>query len=135
MGSSLGPVMANIMITELENTTIRPLINDNTIKFYSRFVDDTLLVVKAEHIPRIHNLLNQFDHNLQFTVDMFKDEIPHFLDLEISNSGHLTIYRKDTHTGQYVNFSSYTPWKYTVSWITSLVCKSSKTDMFFQFTI
>ena len=84
MGSSLGPVMANIIMTELENTTIKPLINDNTVKFC--FVDGTLLVVKAEHIPRIHNLLNQFDHNLQFTADMFKDEIPRFLDLEISNS-------------------------------------------------
>ena len=125
MGSSLGPVTANIIMTELENTTIKPLINDNTIKFYSRFVDDTLLVVKAEHIPRIHNLLNQFDHNLQFTVDMFKDEIQHFLDLEISNSG-LTIYRKDAHTGQYVNFSSYTPWKYKVSWIKSLVSRAKQ---------
>ena len=56
---------------------------------------------------------------------MFKDEIPHFLDLEISNSG-LTIYRKGTHTGQYVNFSSYTPWKYKVSWITSLVSRSKQ---------
>ena len=71
---------------ELEKNTIKPLINHN-IKFYSRFVDDTLLVVKAEQIPRIHNLLNQFDHNLQFTVDTFKDEILHFLDLEISNNG------------------------------------------------
>ena len=125
MGSSLGPVLANINMTELENTTIKPLINDNIIKFYSRFVDDTLLVVKAEHIPRIHNLLNQFDHNLQFTVDTFKDEIPHFLDLEISNNS-LSIYRKDTHTGQYVNFSSYTPWKYKVSWITSPVSRAKQ---------
>ena len=97
MGSSPGPVVANIIMTELENTIIKPLINDNTIKFYSCFIDDTLLVVEAEHIPRIHNLLNQFDHNLQFTVDTFKVEIPHFLDLEISNNG-LSIYRKDTHT-------------------------------------
>ena len=56
-------------MTELENTIIDPLINDNIRKLYSRFVADTLLVVQAEQIPRIQNLRNQFDHNLQFTMD------------------------------------------------------------------
>ena len=37
-------------MTELENTTITPRINDNIITFYSRFVDDTLRVVKAGHL-------------------------------------------------------------------------------------
>ena len=45
MGSSLGPVMANIIMTELEDKVIKRLINDGTIKFYCRYVDDTLLVV------------------------------------------------------------------------------------------
>ena len=48
MGSSLGPVMANIIKTELENKVIKLLINDGTIKFYCQYVDDTLLITCCE---------------------------------------------------------------------------------------
>ena len=48
MGSSLELVMANIIIAELENKVITPLMNNGTIKFYCCYVDDTLLVVKLQ---------------------------------------------------------------------------------------
>ena len=51
--------------------------------------------------------------------------MPHFLYLEISPQS-LTIYRKETHTGQYINFSSYTPWNYKIGWINSLVTQAKK---------
>ena len=41
MGSSLWFVLANIIMTELEDVIIKPLIADGTVKFYSRFADDT----------------------------------------------------------------------------------------------
>ena len=105
MGSSLGSVLANIIMTEIEDVTIKPLIADDTIKFYGRFVDSTLLVTKAENVSHVHKALNKFDNNLRFTVDMFQNEVPHFLDLELSPDG-ITIFRKDTNTGLYVNFTS-----------------------------
>ena len=52
MGSSLGPVLANIIMTELEDIIIKPLIADGTIKFYSRFFDDTLLVMKPKNVSQ-----------------------------------------------------------------------------------
>ena len=81
MGSSLGPVMANIIMTELEIKVIKPLINDGTIKFYCQYVDNTL------HVSRVHKLLNSFDKNVQFTTDLFENEVPYFLDLEMSPNG------------------------------------------------
>ena len=41
MGSSLGPVLANIIMTELEETIIQQLIENDVIKFSitSRFMD------------------------------------------------------------------------------------------------
>ena len=45
MGSSLGPVIANIFMTELEKFILDELINDNIVKFFIRYVDDTLLLV------------------------------------------------------------------------------------------
>ena len=34
MSYSLGPVMTNIIMTELENKVVKPVINDGSIKFY-----------------------------------------------------------------------------------------------------
>ena len=50
MGSSLGPVVANIIMTELENQVVSKLVSDNTIKFYIRCVDDTLVLAKRSDV-------------------------------------------------------------------------------------
>ena len=126
MGSSLGPVLANIIMTELESRIIKPLIDKGIIKFYCRYVDDTLVLIKPENIDYVHNLINNFHPNLKFIVDTFKDSSIHFLDLLILDNLDIDIYRKDTFTGQYINFSSFTPWHYKVSWVRSLIyrCKT-----------
>ncbi|XP_066931458.1 uncharacterized protein [Clytia hemisphaerica] len=125
MGSSLGPVLANIIMTELEQSVIKPYIDSGIVKFYSRYVDDTLLVIRPVDIDKVHCSLNKFDKNLQFTVDKFEDETPHFLDLEIAPDG-LSIFRKDTNTGLYTNFDSYAPWSYRKAWISSLANRATK---------
>ena len=126
MGSSLGPVLANIIMTELESKIIKPLIDKNIIKFYCRYVDDTLVMIKPEHIEQVHTLINNFHKSLNFTVDTFDNTNVHFLDLLILDNLDIDIYRKDTFTGQYIHYSSFTPWHYKVSWIRSLFsrCKS-----------
>ena len=77
MGSSLARVMANIM-TEQENKVIKSLINDGTTKFYCRYVDNTLDVVKPQDVSGIHKLLNSFDKNLKFTIDHLEMKYPIF---------------------------------------------------------
>ena len=125
MGGSLGPLLANIIMVELEAKVIRPLINDGTIKFYTRFVDDTLLLIKEEDIERIKDKLERFDSNLKFTYDKFEDKNPHFLDIEITSNG-LKIYRKDTFTGHYTDLNSFVPWNHRISWIRSLVYRTKR---------
>ena len=90
---------------------IKHLIDNGTIKFYTHFVDDALLVIKPDNVKEVHNFLNKFDKNLRFTVDMFQNKVPHFLDLELSPDG-ISIFRKDINTGLYVNFTSFVPWTY-----------------------
>ena len=96
---------ANIIMTELGDVVIKPRIANSTIKFYTRFVDDTLLLIKPDNVKEVHNSLNKFDKNLHFTVDIFQNKAPHFLDLELSPD-RISIFRKDTNTGLYVNFTS-----------------------------
>ena len=41
--------------------------------FCSRYTDDTLAIIKTEHLDLAHNTLNSFDKNLQFTIKTFDD--------------------------------------------------------------
>ena len=125
MGSSLGPVLANTIMNGLEDVIIKPLTADGTIKFYSRFVGGTSLVMKHENVSQIHKALNNSGKNLRFTVDMFQNEVTHFLDLELSPDG-ITIFQKEINTGLYVNFTNFVPWTYRTSWIRGLVTRASR---------
>ena len=123
MGSCLAPVLANIILTEFEKQLVEDLIEAGTIKFYRRYVDDTLVLIKPCDIPLVLKKFNSFDKNLNFTVDKFEDGKVHFLDLEISESG-IDVFRKTTHTGQYTNFHSFKPWSRKTAWIKSLFCRA-----------
>ena len=50
MGSPLGPLLANIIMTGLESTIVKELVNKSLVKLYLRYVDDTLLLVKDKDI-------------------------------------------------------------------------------------
>ena len=125
MGASLGPVLSNIIMTELERAVVDDLVDDGTLKFYARYVDDTLLLVKPEDTDEILRKFNKFHKNLKFTVDKFENSVPHFLDLEIHPDG-VSIYRKDTHTAQFVNYNSYTKFNHKVAWMRSLVTRAKR---------
>ena len=125
MGSSLGPVIANIFMTELEKFILDELINDNIVKFYIRYVDDTLLLIKTEDTDKILKKFNSFDKNIQFTVDKFLNGNVHFLDIKI-NRNKTDIYFKEAHTGQYTHFTSNTLWRFKTAWTRSLYHRVKK---------
>ena len=79
-----------------------------------------MLLVKPENVDNIMITFNKFHKNLVFTVDKFENCVPHFLDLEIHREG-ISIFRKETHTAQYVNYDSYTKYNHKIAWIRSLV--------------
>ena len=102
------------MVSSLGLLLAKPLITDGAIKFYSRFVDATLFVMKPENVSQVLNILNKFDKNFHYTVDMFQNEVPHFLDFELVLDG-ITIFLKDTNNDLDVNFTSSVPWPYCTS--------------------
>ena len=53
MGSPLGPMLANIIMTALESTIVKGLVDKSIVKLSMRYVDDTLLLVKNEDINHI----------------------------------------------------------------------------------
>ena len=124
MGSSLGPVLANIIMTEIENVVVKKLMDDGIVKFYIRYVDDTLLLVKNEDVQQVLSKLNNFDDNLNFTVDKFESNV-HFLDILIDKN-QTDVYSKKTNTGQYTHFQSFTPWRLKVSWVNALFVRAKR---------
>ena len=92
MGSPLGPTLADIIMTTLEDEVIRSLISSGTIKFYARFVDDTLVLAKPSDIPTILQKLNSFHSQIQFTHEEFTDNNDvHYLDIKITPTVHTSI--------------------------------------------
>ena len=65
----------------------------------------TLVLIKPENVQKVLMKLNSFHKSLNFTFDSFPDAV-HFLDIKIEKNK-TDIYRKDTHTGQYVHFTSF----------------------------
>ena len=97
MGSYLGPVLANIIMTELETVIVDKLFTANLLKFYIPYVDDTLALIKESDINIVLKKLNSFHPRLKFAVDKFDDSIVHYLDIKIVDN-ETDIYFKDTHT-------------------------------------
>ena len=50
IGSSLAPVLANIILTEFEKAIVDDLIKTGIIAFYRRYVGDTLVLIKPKDI-------------------------------------------------------------------------------------
>ena len=114
MGSLLGPVLAGIIMVELENSIV-PKLNSH-LRFWKRYVDDTLTIVKEGSINHVLQQLNSFHPNTQFTFEIESSGRIPFLDILIirkKSSIETTVYRKCTDTGIYLNWFSFAPntWK------------------------
>ena len=106
MGGSLGPVLANIIMTECEKVIVNQLIENDILKFYIRYFDDTLLVLGKKVIDKVLNKFNSFNKKLKLTVDTFESYVHHFLDIEICPDG-FGMYHENTQTCQYTNIQSF----------------------------
>ena len=48
MGESVGSVLVNIIMIECEKVIVKQLLENNIVKFFIRYFDDTLLVFKKK---------------------------------------------------------------------------------------
>ena len=83
MGGSLGPVLANIIMTECKKVIVDKLAKEKVTMYFTRYVDDTFLIIKNRDINYVLNQFNRFDEKLKFTIDTFENSFQHFLLIEI----------------------------------------------------
>ena len=131
MGSPLGPVLADVYLSELEDT----MSNHNMFPiFYRRFVDDTFCLFNSmEDAELFLQFINNIDPSIKFTLEGEVDGKLEFLDTVIYNN-HVdengnTLNSKPifdtreraTNKGLYFHFDSCTPLVYKIGLIKSLL--------------
>jgi len=95
-------------------------------------VDDILEVIKKGSVEKLTEFLNSLDAtgSIKFTYEVERDSKLPFLDilLERMDSGglKLCIYRKPTHTDQYLNFSLHHPIEHKLSVVRTLMERSQQ---------
>ena len=84
-------------------------------RLWKRYVDDVLEIIKKGEAEDLTTHLNTIDKtgNIKFTYELENDEKVPFLDTLIARkedgSIKLLVYRKKTHTDQYLHFHSHHP--------------------------
>ena len=115
MGSPLGPVIANIFMSELEGELV-PQLNDK-MSVWLRYVDDTFTFLKEEEIENVKTVLNNFHPKIKFTHEIENENNLSFLDVCINRNGDnsfsTSVFRKPTDTNVYVHWKAHAPkiWK------------------------
>ena len=95
ISSPLGPVLAGIIMVELENTMVPRL--SNHLNFCRRYVDDTFTFVKEELITFDLEQLNSYNPNLQLSFLVV------LVIRQSNNKFGTTVYRKNTIADIYLN--------------------------------
>jgi hypothetical protein len=114
MGSPISNTIAEIFLQYLENTHLKQILETKNIRFYTRYVDDILMIYITKHTtPKtIHNLINKTHPNLQFTPTHEHNNSISFLDLLLIRQPdkiEMDIFRKPTTTDTTINYTSKHP--------------------------
>ncbi|XP_072042908.1 uncharacterized protein [Amphiura filiformis] len=92
--------------------------------WWYRNVDDTHTKLKKQYAEEFTNHLNSIDPDIKFTTEGEEDRALAFLDthtvIQADGSLRIKIYRKPTHTDQYLNFESNHPVQHKLGVIQTL---------------
>ena len=128
MGSPVSVVVANLVMEDVEE---RALITfPSPPRFWKRYVDDTCTALPRDMVEPFHKHLNCIEPCIQFTVEEESGDrrLP-FLDVQLCRDcdGTVTtsVYRKATHTNQYLSFTSHHPTAHKVAVIRTLMTRAN----------
>ena len=110
MGSPLFPIIADIVMQDLEEIAISNLQVFHPL-FYYRYVDDIVLAFPSEYIDDTLTIFNSLHTRLQFTMEVGDNRL-NFLDTTLIIDNKRIIfdtYHKTTFSGRFLNFHSNHP--------------------------
>ena len=111
MGSPLSPVLANLFMEYIESELL-PNISDKPV-LWLRYVDDILFAWPDNlDFSQFFNQVNSLVPSIKFTCEWEQDDSIPFLDTTIhrlTSGFSFAIYRKPTHSNQFIHFFSWHP--------------------------
>ncbi len=110
MGSPVSPLVAEIFMAHFEKEALET--SPVPVQEYFRYVDDTFNLIEANNVDVFEKHLSDKVTSIDFTHEVEKDGQLPFLDTLVKRTGDklsTSVYRKGTHTGQYLQFSSHHP--------------------------
>ena len=126
MGSPVSPIVCNLFMEELEQRAIETALHPPA--WWYRYVDDTHSKHKREHVEELTKHLNSLDDDIKFTRETpeppsnelaFLDTLTDIVS-DTDRRIKLKVYRKPTHTDQYLNFTSNHPVQHKLGVIRTL---------------
>ena len=128
MGSPVSVVIANFVMEDVEERALATF--HSPPRFWKRYVDDTRTALPRDMVKSFHSHLNSIEPCLQLTVEEeSEDRILPFLDVELcqESDGTITtlVYRKTTHTNQYLSFASHHPVTHKVALVRTLMSRAN----------
>jgi len=122
MGSPLSPVLADVVMEDLELYCLKKL--DFTVHTYYRYVDDIFMIIPRAKLDTVLKTFNEYHSRLKFTYEVESNDALNFLNTSVMRENGKLItnwFRKPTFSGRYINFFSYHPEQYKVNTIANLV--------------
>ena len=111
MGSPVSAVITNLYREEFEERAIATATYKP--KIWKQYVDDTFTVLGKDYVDGFLQHLNNQQPTIRFTMEIEKDNTIPFLDTSVSRDSNdlltTTVYRKPTHTDQYLAYDSHHP--------------------------
>ena len=71
MGSAISPVLADLVMEEIEQTAISTFPHHRP-KWWFRYVNDSPSCLKKDQVDEFHKHLNSINRNIQFTLELEK---------------------------------------------------------------
>ena len=128
MGLPLGPTFANTFLCHHEVKWMNDCPSEFKPIYYRRFVDDCFVLFKdSSHANQFLNYMNSRHPNMKFTLEQEVNNKLSFLDINIFKQGNgfiTSVFRKETFTGQGINFLSYTCKLFKINTIKTLLTRA-----------
>ena len=113
MGSPVSAVIANLYMESFEEDALNACPPEFKPRIWKRYVDDTFIVTNRSATDCLLNYVNAQQPSIRFTMETEDNSRIAFLDTLVhrDSEGRLTttVYRKPTHTDQYLAYDSHHP--------------------------
>ncbi|XP_072021594.1 uncharacterized protein [Amphiura filiformis] len=109
MGSPVSPIIANLFMEAFEEKALSSF--SNPPQYWGRYVDDTMVIIQKSDLDSFTAHLNSIHDAIKFTIEHELNNRIAMLDTLITRAPNgklsFSVYRKSTHTDQYLSFVSH----------------------------